>query len=120
LSITVNSTTVNGILEDAITFIIPSRKVEENSTVGTMPPSPTKGVNKGGSKVSGQGLSIHESNMASPIALQSTAISGQLSGARDPWSIRTGRYEIQCSSDVNERGRERSNLVDIYLWTKKY
>ena len=92
---------------------IPSREAEEDSTVDTMPPLPTEGLSERCDKVCGQSLSIHKSNMPSPIALQSTAVSDQLSDAREPWSNRACNYEIQCQFESNQGGREQPNLVDI-------
>jgi len=83
----VNSTTENGILRvfgrySDTTSNIPSREVEEDSTIGISPPSPTKGLSERHTKVRGQSLYIHKSNMASPTALQNTAVSGKLSCTR--------------------------------------
>ena len=116
--VSVNSTTKDGILGVSGRFSdtasnIPSREAEEDPTVGTTPPSPTEGLSERCGKVCGQSLSIHKSNMASPIALQSTAVSDQLSDSREPWPNRACNYEIQCQLESNQGGREQPKLVDI-------
>ena len=61
-----------------MTSNIPSKEVEEDPTVGTSPPLPTKGLSERHTKVRGESPCIHKSNMASPTALLSTAVSGKL------------------------------------------
>ena len=116
--VSAKSTTENGVLGvcsgySNTTFNFPSREAEENPTISTTSSSPTKCVSERSGKVCGQGLSIHESNMASPIALQSTAVFNQFSSAREIGSTRPCGFEIQCQSESHQGGEERSNLVAI-------
>ena len=107
-----------GFLVDTVTLRtsdIPSREAEEDPTVGTPPPLSTKGLSERHSKVCGETLCINKSNMASPPALQSSAVSDKLSGAREPESSRAGICEIQCQFEFNQGGEKRG-----CLWTARF
>ena len=68
-----------GFVVDTVTLqlIFPNREAEEDPTVSSTPPSPAECLSERCGKVCGQSFCINESNMASPIALQSTAVFDQ-------------------------------------------